>query len=69
MGTVHIILIIVGIVLLVINILMIIKFFQMAKNIERLTRLYVDGSKELFKSGIVKYYKLPLEELNNNAGL
>ena len=53
---------IVGIVLLVINICIIVKFFQIAKNVEKLTNLYVNGIREIYNTGVVKYYKLPLEE-------
>jgi tRNA isopentenyl-2-thiomethyl-A-37 hydroxylase MiaE len=58
------VIIVVAIALLVLNICMIVKFFQMAKNIERLTDLYVNGKKEIYNTSVMKYYKLPLEELD-----
>lgn len=42
------ILIIAGIVLLIINIAMIVKFFGVARNIELLTQLFIDGKKPAF---------------------
>lgn len=54
-------LIIVGVVLFIINIVMIVKFFQIARNLERLTNLYVDGYKQIDGSN-PEYYKLPLEK-------
>ena len=55
------ILIIVGIPLLILNIVIIAKFFQIARNIERLTDLYVYGHKQTYADGDVEYYKIPLE--------
>lgn len=55
------ILIIAGIVLLILNIVMIAKFFGIARNVEKLTNLYVDGHKQTYADGDVEYYKLPLE--------
>ena len=57
----EIVLIIVGVVLFIINIVMIVKFFQIARNLERLTNLYVDGYKQIDGSN-PEYYKLPLEK-------
>ena len=57
----EIILIIVGVILFIINIVVIVKFFQIARNLERLTNLYVDGYKQIDGSN-PEYYKLPLEK-------
>ena len=57
----EIVLIIVGVILFIINIVMIVKFFQIARNLERLTNLYVDGYKQIDGSN-PEYYKLPLEK-------
>ena len=54
-------LIIVGVILFIINIVVIVKFFQIARNLERLTNLYVDGYKQIDGSN-PEYYKLPLEK-------
>ena len=56
-------LIIVGVILFIINIVMIVKFFQIARNLERLANLYVDGYKQIDGSN-PEYYKLPLEKDN-----
>lgn len=50
-----------GVILLILNIALISKFFQIARNIERLTDLYVDGCKRETNTSSVEYYKLPLE--------
>ena len=55
------IILIVGVILFIINIVMIVKFFQIARNIERLTNLYVDGCKQMDDNSNQEYYKLPLE--------
>ena len=60
----EILLIIAGVLLLILNICMVVKFFQIAKNVERLTNLYVDGQRDVFGSGAIKRYKLPLEEIS-----
>lgn len=57
----EILLIIAGVLLLILNICMIVKFFQIAKDVERLTNLYVDGQRERF-DGKIEYYKLPVVE-------
>ena len=44
----EIVLIIVGAVLLIINIMMVAKFFQIARNIDLLTQLFIDGRKPIF---------------------
>lgn len=44
----EIVLIIVGAVLLIINIMMVAKFFQIARNINLLTQLFIDGRKPIF---------------------
>lgn len=54
----ELIFVIVGIVLLIINICMIAKFFQIASNVEKLTKLYVDGVKNS-ENGEPVYYELP----------
>ena len=55
----EIIFLIVGIILLILNICIIVKFFQIAKNVERLTNLYVYGVVERV-DGKIEYYKTPL---------
>lgn len=63
------ILIIAGVVLLIINITMVVKFFQIARNIERLADLYVDGVKSIVDENLAgdslakRFYKLPLLEI------
>ena len=49
-----------GVLLLILNICMIVKFFQIAKNVEKLTDLYVNGIKEDQDS--LRFYKLPVVE-------
>lgn len=44
----EIVFIIVGAVLMIINIMMIAKFFQIARNINLLTQLFIDGRKPAF---------------------
>ena len=59
-----------GVILLILNIALISKFFQIARNIERLTDLYVDGCKRETNTGSVEYYKLPLEgDVEKTIGL
>ena len=44
----EVILIIVGVILFIINIVMIVKFFQISNNLELLTKLFIDGTKPVF---------------------
>lgn len=68
----ELIFVIVGIVLLIINICMIVKFFQIASNVEKLTKLYVDGVNEVKDDKLdgwntaKRYYKLPLQEMSED---
>lgn len=61
-----------GGILLVINICIIVKFFQIASNIEKLTKLYVDGVNEVKDDKLdgwntaKRYYKLPLQEMSED---
>lgn len=65
-----ILLIVAGVVLLIINICIVVKFFQVSKNIEKLTELYVDGVVTIYDDKLKgfnyaqRYYKLPLEEIS-----
>lgn len=58
----ELIVLIVGIVLFIVNIVVIVKICQIANSTKKIADLYVDGVKELFDTGMKKYYKLPLEE-------
>lgn len=66
------ILIIAGVVLLIINITMVVKFFQIAGDLRELRNLYVYGKKSIsddripFENGsndVHIYYKLPIDEI------
>ena len=64
--------IIVGVALLILHICVIVAIFGMAKNIEALKELYVDGEKTVTDDriatpvgtiGVRRFYKLPVDEI------
>ena len=61
------ILIIVGIPLLILNIVMIVKFFQIANDMRSMKNLFVDGIKtvndERLENPVKRFYKMPSEEI------
>lgn len=63
----EIVLIIVGSALFILNIVMIVKFFQMANDMRAIKNLFVNGIKiindEKLENPVKRFYKLPLEEI------
>lgn len=65
-----VIMILAVIAMLILSIVMIVKFFQMASDIREMKELYVDGLKKIEdgrlngEESAYRYYKLPLEETN-----